>query len=152
MRDAEVVRDLLLDFRDWGFAGAEEGHLALSGEGLQISGIRFRSARVEDMPRILGFVDESARRMGKMGWFDQYAALMKTNGGGVSDVIVGVDGGDGEDDIVAAALTYTPSCGNQVAANMPWVESIGDDVGGVTCICIAGKFTLLCFFTFYPAM
>ncbi|KAL6849550.1 hypothetical protein ACO1O0_009091 [Amphichorda felina] len=38
--------------------------------------------------------------------------------------------------MVAAAITYTPNDGNLTALDIPWVSSIGSDVGGVTCICI----------------
>ncbi|EHK99993.1 hypothetical protein M7I_4076 [Glarea lozoyensis 74030] len=39
--------------------------------------------------------------------------------------------------VVATALTYTPSCGSPIPSNLPWAGRIGDDVGGVTCICIS---------------
>jgi hypothetical protein len=92
------------------------------------------------MAEVLEVVDSTARRMGKMGWFDQYATLM--NGSNVKDVIIGVRDAERKESIVAVALTYTPSCGSQVAVNLPWASRIGDDVGGVTCICIPGELLL----------
>lgn len=129
VRDAERVWDVVLDFGDWVWVEGGEGERDGKGDD---GGVRFGSVDDGDNgERVLEFVDGMARRMGRMGWFDQYASTVRT---GKRDVIVGVEKGE----IVAAALTYTGSCGSQVSRDIPWAERIGDDVGGVTCICISG--------------
>jgi hypothetical protein len=50
----------------------------------------------------------------------------------VKDIILGTE----NDKVIAAALTYIPSCGSQVATNLPWASQMGDAVGGITCICM----------------
>jgi hypothetical protein len=93
----------------------------------------FRLCAQEDMVRVLEVVESTSTKQAKMGWFDQYGSLM--NGPNVKDVVLGLDNGV----IVAVALTYTPSCGSPIASNLPWAGRIGNDVGGVTCICICRK-------------
>jgi hypothetical protein len=97
----------------------------------------FRLCTQEDMMRVLEIVESTSTRQAKMGWFDQYGSLM--NGPNVKDVVLALDNGA----IVAAALTYTPSCGSPIASNLPWAGRIGNDVGGVTCICISRKWIFL---------
>jgi GNAT superfamily N-acetyltransferase len=125
-----VVRDLVLDLKEWKTRGPGPGSGSGSGE------VGFRAANQEDMNEVLELVDTTAKRLGRMGWFDQYAALM--NGPNVKDVILSVEA----ERIVAVALTYTPSCGSQISSNLPWAGRTGDDVGGVTCICISGEHTV----------
>lgn len=128
-----VVRDMIVEGADWEWKGAEgEGE---GGGGVSGGGLKFRTATQEDMIQVLEFVDDTAKRMGRMGWFDQYAALMGT--ANVKDVVLGLHPGDAS--IFTAALTYTPISGSQIAANLPWAGRAGDDVGGVTCICIRGS-------------
>lgn len=119
----QTIHDLILDFANWHYAPDESSQ----------SIMQYRLCMQEDMVRVLAMVEEVSTRQGKMGWFDQYSCLM--NGPNVKDIILGVH----RDLIVAAALTYTPSCGSQVASNLPWASRIGHDVGGVTCICMSGK-------------
>jgi hypothetical protein len=85
------------------------------------------------MVSVLEIVETTSARQAKMGWYDQYLSLM--NGPNVKDVILGIE----NDNVVAIALTYTPSCGSQIASNLPWAGRIGNDIGGVTCICIPCK-------------
>lgn len=90
------------------------------------------------MTEVLEIVDATAKKIGKMGWFDQYAALMNDTAN-IKDVIIGVETlGGSKTKIVAVSLTYTPACGSKVSTNLPWAGRLGDDVGGVTCICIHG--------------
>ena len=132
-----VVRDMIVEAGEWGWKDPEEGE------------VEFRTAMQEDMTQVLEFVDNTAKRMGKMGWFDQYAALIGTVN--VREVVLGLrQGADGEVNIVAAALTYTPISGSQIAANLPWAGRAGDDVGGVTCICICGSGGELYYFVTLP--
>lgn len=135
-----LVVDMVLDMRSWRPVPARGGRIPASSS---LSGdVRFRSATQDDMRDVLEIVDGTAKKMGKMGWFDQYAALM--NGSNIKDVIIGVDVVKRR--IAAVALTYTPSCGTQVLANLPWAGRLGDDVGGVTCICIPGEFEFCSYF------
>ncbi len=95
--------------------------------------VEFRLCTQEDMVQVLEIAEKTSSGQVKMGWFDQYLSLM--NGPNVKDVVLGIE----DSIIVAAALTYTPSCGSQIASNLPWAGLIGNDVGGVTCICIDRK-------------
>lgn len=94
----------------------------------------FRPGTREDMAAVLEMVESTSARQGKMGWFDRYASLMDIPN--VKDIVLGIE----DDEIIAAAITYNPSCGSPIPSNLPWAGRIGDDVGGVTCICISRKF------------
>lgn len=120
---------MILDFRDWRYAEEESRQASTN----------FRSCTQEDMVQVLEIVETTSARQAKMGWYDQYLSLM--NGPNVKDVVLGIENGA----VVAIALTYTPSCGSQIASNLPWAGRIGNDVGGVTCICISRK----CLFHYY---
>lgn len=109
------VYDLVLDISDWRFP-----MLLLQSRPV------FRSCSQEDMPKVLQLVETT----GKMCWFDQYSSLM--NGPNVGDIILATE----SDQVIAVALTYTPTGGSQVSQNLPWASHIGSDVGGITCICI----------------
>ena len=121
----QAVYDLVLDFTDWRY---------VVPASLPIP--QFRLCAQEDMVKVLAMVEQACIRQAKMGWFDQYSSLM--NGPNVKDIVLGVEEGI----IVAAALTYTPSCGSPIASNLPWAGRIGNDVGGVACICIYRTFPL----------
>lgn len=129
----QAVYDLVLDFANWWHS-----------KNPPVSSCIYRPCTQADMGHVLEIAETTSREQAKMGWFDQYSSLM--NGPNVKDVVLGVDGGV----IVAAALTYTPSCGSQIASNLPWAGRIADDVGGVTCICVTGMSTFhACCFAFY---
>ena len=129
----QAIYDLVLDFELWGYV---QGDSPVP---------EFRLCTQEDMAEVLAMVEEVSIKQGKMGWFDQYSSLM--NGPNVKDVVLALDRGK----IIATALTYTPSCGSQIASNLPWASRVGHDTGGVTCICILrelnfsliGQYTLL---------
>ncbi|KAL3427054.1 acetyltransferase [Phlyctema vagabunda] len=91
--------------------------------------LQFRGCTENDIAKVLNMVEHALVRDAKLGWYDQYSALMTDLG--IKDVILGIDG----DEVVAAALTYTPDCGSMVSKNLPWAGRIGSDVGGITCIC-----------------
>lgn len=116
----QIVRDMILDFADWRYAG----------ERPRQDSISFKPCTQEDMVSVLEIVEMTSTRQAKMCWYDQYLSLM--NGPNVKDVVLGIANGS----VVAIALTYTPSCGSQIASNLPWAGRIGNDVGGVTCICL----------------
>jgi hypothetical protein len=126
----QAIHDLVLDFANWRYVPDE------SAQTLP----QFRLCMQEDMVRVLEMVEQVSIRQAKMGWFDQYSSLM--NGPNVKDIVLGIE----NDMIIAAALTYTPSCGSQIASNLPWASRIGHDVGGLTCICISRKFSLKAFY------
>jgi len=121
----QPIYDLVLDFQKWRNVPYESA-----------AHIVFRNCTQEDMGKVLAMVEEVSTRRGSMGWFDQYSSLM--NGPNVKDIVLGI----GQGAIIATALTYTPSCGSQIATNLPWAGRIGHDVGGVTCICIPRKHCL----------
>jgi GNAT superfamily N-acetyltransferase len=119
----QIVRDMILDFADWRH----------SEEHPRQKTVSFRLCTQEDMVSVLEIVERTSARQAKMGWYDQYLSLM--NGPNVKDVVLGIE----NNNVVAIALTYTPSCGSQIASNLPWAGRIGNDIGGVTCICIPCK-------------
>jgi len=119
----QVVRDLIVDFAKWQYVHQDSSPTPL----------QFRLCTQEDMVKVLAMVEQVSTSQAKMGWFDQYSSLM--NGPNVKDIVLGIE----DDIIIAAALTYTPSCGSQIASNLPWASRLGHDVGGVTCICISCK-------------
>lgn len=125
-----AVYDMLLNFEDW--------HYSLSG-----SQVQFRSCTQQDMPKVLEIVEEETTREQNMGWFDQYSRLI--NDVNVKDIVLAIE----SNSIVAVALTYTPSCGSPVAADLPWAGQVGSDVGGVTCICIRRTYFLPCSYVRY---
>lgn len=118
----QEICDLVLNFTDWRYT-----------EPIASSSPQFRLCSQEDMVKVLAIVEQVSIRQAKMGWFDQYSSLM--NGPNVKDIILGVEDGI----IIAAALSYIPGCGSSIASNLPWAGQIGNDVGGVTCICISRK-------------
>lgn len=117
------VFDLLLHCRDW----PSPADLPIANN------VTFRPCVPEEMVEVLDLVDKSAVRIGRTGWYDQYTALMDTPN--IKDILIGLEGGT----IIAAALTYTPNCGSQIASNLPWAAQIGSDVGGITCVCVQRK-------------
>jgi hypothetical protein len=120
----QIVHDLVLDFSNWRYG---TGNLQPIPPGLT-----FRRCTQQDMTHVLDIVNIFSIRHGKMGWFDQYWSLM--SGPNVKNIVLALE----QDTIIATALTYTPSGGNQVASNLPWAGIIGNDVGGVTCVCVQG--------------
>ncbi|KAK5654857.1 hypothetical protein OQA88_6893 [Cercophora sp. LCS_1] len=82
---------------------------------------------------VLNIISRESGRKENLGWYDQYAKLADTIN--VRDIVLGFEG----DTIVAAAITYFKNNGSPVGDDLPWATTIGDDVGGVTCICIADE-------------
>lgn len=115
------VCDWLLRISDWP-----------SGRFPSTAGLVFRPCEFSEFNSVLETVARESARNDHVGWYDQYAKLADPMD--VRDIIVGVE----NDTIIAAALTYAKRTDSPVEEDMPWAESIGDDVGGVTCICITG--------------
>ncbi|ESZ92292.1 hypothetical protein SBOR_7332 [Sclerotinia borealis F-4128] len=116
----QSVYDLILDFTKWTYRPSQ-----------QQEGFKYRQSVQEDMDKVLRLVEDASIKQGNMGWFDQYFAL--SNGPNVKDIVLCLEG----DQIIAMALTYTPSCGSSISSNLPWAGRIGHDVGGVTCLCVS---------------
>ncbi|KAI1117323.1 hypothetical protein F5Y14DRAFT_439427 [Nemania sp. NC0429] len=91
----------------------------------------FRQATMEDFQPVSDFVETETARKDYTGWYDQYMNV--AHDGRLNDIILGLD----RSQIIAAALIYTPHDGSPLALDLPWARTIGPDVGGVTCICIA---------------
>ncbi|KAK4167995.1 hypothetical protein QBC43DRAFT_341799 [Cladorrhinum sp. PSN259] len=111
------VCDWLLRFEDWRHTG------------LSASGLSFRMCDFHEFDKVLQLVDSMSNE-DTVGWSDQYAKVANTMN--VRDIVIGLDGNN----IVAAAMTYVKNTGSLVEEDLPWARTIGDDVGGVTCICI----------------
>lgn len=98
------------------------------------SGLKFRPCEFSEYHMVMEIVEGESREKDNMGWYDQYAKLEGTVN--IEDIVLGLEG----QTIVAVALTYVKNTGSPVFEDLPWVGMISDDVGGVTCICISGKF------------
>lgn len=121
----EVVCDWLLKFKDWPATGPAAPPAAR---------LAFRPCEFGEFEAVLGFVEREARRKDAgMGWYDQYAKLAGTMN--VRDIVVGWEDGV----VIATALTYARNTGSLVAEDLPWAGAIGEDVGGVTCVCVSGE-------------
>lgn len=94
------------------------------------AGIVFRPCEFTEFDSVLEMVAREATGDDNVGWYDQYAKMADTIH--IRDIIVGIE----NQIIVAAALTFVP--GTPVAEDIPWPRAIGNDVGGVTCVCITG--------------
>lgn len=119
-----VVYDLILNFPEWRY----------KEDPFPPTTPSYRPCTQADMGQVLELVARISFEQVKMGWFDQYLSLM--NGPNVKDVILGF----ADNAMVATALTYTPSCGSQISSNLPWASQVGNDVGGVACICVHRKY------------
>ncbi|RWA09962.1 hypothetical protein EKO27_g5136 [Xylaria grammica] len=105
--------------------------LANGGFSTVPSGLVFRQATFDDFQSVSDFIEKETARKDYTGWYDQYMNL--AHDGRLNDIILGLD----RSRIIAAALVYTPHDGSPLALDLPWARTIGPDVGGVTCICIA---------------
>lgn len=112
---------------DWVLRFAEMPPLKLSSAGLS-----FRSCEIADAQEVLNTVSKESAKKSFLGWYDIYAKVVDSSHMG--DVILGFEG----DTLVATAITYIPSGGSPLAADLPWANNLGADVGGVTCIYIKG--------------
>lgn len=121
----QEVCDWLLRISDW-----------LPGPSPAAAGLAFRACELSEFDRVLDLVERESARNDNAGWYDQYAKLANTMN--VRDIVVGIDDGT----VTAAALTFVKNTGSPVAEDIPWPAAIGDDVGGVTCICITGRLLL----------
>ncbi|KAJ4167810.1 hypothetical protein NW754_011627 [Fusarium falciforme] len=97
---------------------------------LASAGLSFRPCQLPDAHHIIGMANRESERKFGFGWYDQYAKTIDSCH--LSDVIVGLEG----DNLVAAAITYFPNNGSPCAADIPWPAAVGQDIGGVSCICI----------------
>ncbi|KAF2970057.1 hypothetical protein GQX73_g3563 [Xylaria multiplex] len=119
----QYICDWLLKIEDWpngGFSTAPPGMV-------------FRQATFDDFQSVSDFIEKETARKDYTGWYDQYMNLI--HDGREHDIILGLD----RSRIVAAALVYTTQDGSPLALDLPWARTIGPDVGGVTCICIADE-------------
>jgi GNAT superfamily N-acetyltransferase len=116
-----VVGDWVLRFSD------------LPTLNLASAGLSFRRCDFVDYQKVIEMVDRESVRKKCFGWYDQYARVLDS--AHMEDVLLGFEG----ETLVATAITYTPKGGSSVAADLPWAGTMGDDMGGVTCICIKGK-------------
>lgn len=118
----QYVCDWLLKIEDW-------PHGAFSTVP---PGMAFRQATFEDFQSVLDFIEGETARKDYTGWYDQYMNL--AHNGRLEDIILGLN----QSRIVAAALVYkSDDNGSTLAMDLPWARTIGSDVGGVSCICIA---------------
>ncbi|KAK3327685.1 hypothetical protein B0T19DRAFT_441641 [Cercophora scortea] len=111
--------DWFLQFEDW------------PATSFMPSGLTFRPCEFNEFDMVLDIVAKESKRKDNAGWYDQYAKLGGTMD--IQDIVLGLEGNR----IVATALTYVKRRGSAVADDLPWTATISDDVGGVTCICIA---------------
>ncbi|KAK4189085.1 hypothetical protein QBC35DRAFT_450550 [Podospora australis] len=115
----QEVSDWTLDFDDW------------APLSTNTSGLTFRPCEFSEFDSVLRFVERECKGKDHVGWYDQYAKL--ANSMNIRDIVVALQG----DKTVATALTYTKITGSPAAEDLPWANTVGDHVGGVTCLCIA---------------
>ncbi|KAI0503365.1 hypothetical protein F5B22DRAFT_629506 [Xylaria bambusicola] len=118
----EYICDWLLKIDDWPNGGVSTGP----------PGLAFRPATFSDFETVSDFIEKETTHKDYTGWYDQYMNL--AHDGRFDDIILGTE----RSRIIAAALVYTSRDGSSLALDIPWARTIGHDVGGVTCICIAG--------------
>lgn len=118
----QETTDWLLVFDDW------------PTTTLMDSKLKFRSCEFSEYHMVMEIVERESRDKDNMGWYDQYAKLEGTMN--IEDIVLGLEG----QTIMAVALTYVKNTGSPVFEDLPWAGMISDDVGGVTCVCISGKF------------
>jgi GNAT superfamily N-acetyltransferase len=100
--------------------------------GLSMAGLSFQRYTPSDREQVLRLVASVSTRKGHQGWLTQYTRVANSNFKG--DIIVGFEGAT----IVSTAILYMPSLDHPFVQDMPWAQSIGSDVGGLSCICILG--------------
>ncbi|RFU23692.1 hypothetical protein B7463_g12648, partial [Scytalidium lignicola] len=122
----QIICDMILDFTDWRFFD----------NPLPPTNMKFQPCTPEDMRPALAMVDSFSKHNDKIGWFDQYSSMRNVTD--LKDVVLGME----NDKVTAAGITYTPSSGSPIASNLPWAGRIGDDVGGLACVCILRKVQL----------
>lgn len=113
---------------DWLLRFAESPAPTLASHGLT-----FRTAQLSDQPSIVAMAMVELEKRLRVGWHDQYTRTM--DGIHERDVILGFEG----ETLVATAITYT-NADSPITKDIPWAASIASDMGGVSCICIKGKF------------
>ncbi|SCV61200.1 related to beta-N-acetylglucosaminidase [Fusarium fujikuroi] len=97
------------------------------------AGLMFRPCQQTDYEKIVEMANKESQKRYGFGWSDQYAKTMDS--GYMNDIVVGLEG----ENLAAAAITYFPNNGSPCGADMPWPASIGQSIGGVSCICIKGR-------------
>lgn len=122
--EGQEACDWLLRLEDWPAIGAMP------------PGLNFRTCEPGEFDSVLAIVSRESGRKNHFGWYDQYAKLVDTIF--IRDIMLGLQG----DAIVAIAITYSKNNGGPVGDDLPWADTIADDVGGVTCICIVGEYPL----------
>lgn len=116
------ICDWILKIDDW----------PSSGLSAASAGLIFRQGTFDDFNLIADFVEKESTSKDYTGWYDQYMNL--AHDGRISDIVLGLE----RSEVVASALIYTPNEVSSLAQDLPWARTIGSDVGGVACICIAG--------------
>ncbi|CRK26366.1 hypothetical protein BN1708_014508, partial [Verticillium longisporum] len=101
-----------------------------------VPGLDFRPCDEGDLGRVVAFAEQGdgGIRQGKRpGYGEQFSRLEGTTH--VEDVVVGYQGRD----VVAAAVLYVPRDGSPAAGDVPWARTLGEDVGGLTCVCVTSE-------------
>lgn len=123
----------------------------LSGIALPVPGLKFRQCSMADKEQVLDMKDRPpATSNHGFGWYSQYEQMLRSEY--IGDIVVGFTN---TGTMVATAITYIPGQPSPAANDIPWPGSLGNNLGGVTCICVRGKtsprppFGILFFFFFY---
>lgn len=100
---------------------------------LASAGLSFRRCEFTDFPHVLTMIAKESDRKLHFGWYDQYARTLDS--AHMEDIILAYEGAT----LAAAAITFTPNDGSVSAADIPWPSTLGNDIGGITCICFNGR-------------
>ncbi|KPM35184.1 hypothetical protein AK830_g11376 [Neonectria ditissima] len=97
---------------------------------LASAGMTFRACQIGDAQQVIDMASRESERKLCFGWYDQYAKTVDSSH--INDIIVGFEG----ENLAAAAITYIPNSMSPCATDIPWAVAIGQQIGGVSCICI----------------
>lgn len=118
----QEVCDWLLGIDEWPSPGP-----------LPLARWTFRRCNLDESARVYSVAERHLQTPAHTGWLHQYAQLAGTMN--MSDVVLGTDE---QGDIVAMAITYCRLTAGPLTDDLPWPTVLGDDVGGVTCMCVTG--------------
>ncbi|KAK0392380.1 hypothetical protein NLU13_1875 [Sarocladium strictum] len=96
---------------------------------LASAGLSFRRCEFTDSQHVFTMTAKESDRKLQFGWYDQYVRTLDS--AHMENIILAYEGAT----LAAAALTYTPNDGSISATDLPWPSTLGNDIGGITCIC-----------------
>lgn len=100
---------------------------------LASAGLNFRHCGFEDFQQVFNMTAKESDRKLHFGWYDQYARTLDS--AHMDNIILACEGST----LAATAIIYTPNDGSVAGTDIPWPSTLGNDIGGITCICFSGR-------------